>query len=134
MCPDDNVTGECCYASFMTTTTKALTVTKIEDREGNGICQCCDRENLRWIVTLSDGSSVGTQCANKIMGHKNYNWKSLTADIAGMLIIREWTSHCETICLLSNVTGTRFAITVNGNAIGFYGPSDAFTTFNKYAY
>lgn len=51
---------------------------KIEDHEGNGICTACGREGLRWIVTLSDGTQVGTECTKKILGYKpqskHYNW------------------------------------------------------------
>ncbi len=59
----------------MTTT---LSIEKIEDHEGNGHCQECHREGLRWICTLSDGSKVGTECAKKVLGWKpqpkHYNW------------------------------------------------------------
>jgi len=51
-----------------------LTITKIEDREGQGICQHCSREGLRWIVILSDGSSVGLDCAKELTGCRSNGW------------------------------------------------------------
>jgi hypothetical protein len=55
-----------------------LHAVKVEDHEGHGICRQCDRENLRWIVTLSDGSTVGTECARTVLGYKpapaSYRW------------------------------------------------------------
>lgn len=51
-------------------TTPKLTITKIEDHEGNGHCTACGRENLRWICTLSDSTKVGTECAKKVLGWK----------------------------------------------------------------
>ena len=55
-----------------------LTLSKIEDREGFGACGECGREGLRWIATLSDGSTVGLECSKKVLGFKpapkTYNW------------------------------------------------------------
>jgi len=63
-----------------------LTVTKIEDREGQGICQHCNREGLRWIVILSDGSSVGFDCAKDLTGRRingrNLNWIKAAIEMA----------------------------------------------------
>jgi len=60
----------------MTTTraaTRKLHVVKVEDREGTGTCTACGREGLRWIVTLSDGTQVGTEInirtAGQTAGH-----------------------------------------------------------------
>lgn len=47
----------------------ALHVTMIRDAEGFGRCSHCDREGLRWIVTLSDGTNVGQGCAREILGY-----------------------------------------------------------------
>jgi hypothetical protein len=58
--------------------TPRLTISKIEDHEGNGRCSACDREGLRWICTLSDSTTVGTECAKKLVGYKpapkQYQW------------------------------------------------------------
>jgi hypothetical protein len=55
-----------------------LTLAKIEDREGDGTCSACDREGLRWVAILSDGTGVGLECAKKILGFKpapgSYAW------------------------------------------------------------
>lgn len=54
------------------------TVVKIQDREGDGECGACGRTGLRWVVTLSDGSTVGTECTKRILGiavaPANYAW------------------------------------------------------------
>ena len=44
------------------------TITKVLDREGEGECQECGRTNVRWVAVLSDGSTVGGECAKKITG------------------------------------------------------------------
>jgi hypothetical protein len=49
------------------TTTKP-TITKVLDRQGEGCCQECGRTNVRWVAVLSDGSTVGGECAKKITG------------------------------------------------------------------
>lgn len=60
------------------TTTAHLTITRIEDREGEGDCSHCQRTGLRWIVILSDGTAVGVECAKKVLGYKpapkSYQW------------------------------------------------------------
>lgn len=62
----------------MTTTQTKLTVETIEDHEFEGRCGHCGRENVRWIVCLSDGSKVGIECSKKLLGYKiqpkTYNW------------------------------------------------------------
>lgn len=66
--------------------TPRLTITKIEDHEGNGRCSACDREGLRWICTLSDSTTVGTECAKKLVGYKpapkQYQWVADFAPVA----------------------------------------------------
>lgn len=55
-----------------------LTIAKIEDHEGDGRCSACSREGLRWVATLSDGTTVGLECAKKAVGFKpspiEYSW------------------------------------------------------------
>jgi hypothetical protein len=59
-------------------TTTTLTMERIDDCEGDGTCGACGREGLRWVVTLSDGSRVGLECAKKLVGFRpaphTYNW------------------------------------------------------------
>lgn len=52
------------------TQTTAIQIVKVEDHEGDGRCSSCNREGLRWVVTLSDGTMVGTECSKKILGIK----------------------------------------------------------------
>lgn len=60
----------------MTATTPTLW--KIEDHEGHGECSACPKTGLRWVATLSDGSTVGLECAKKMIGYRPaptaYNW------------------------------------------------------------
>ena len=55
-----------------------LTITKIEDLEGDGQCGECGRNGLRWLATLSDGTRVGLECAKKVLGFRPkplaYDW------------------------------------------------------------
>lgn len=51
------------------TKTARLHIVKIEDHEGDGTCTVCGREGLRWIVTLSDGTQVGTECTKRALGY-----------------------------------------------------------------
>lgn len=65
----------------MTNTTAAkLTIEVIRDCEGEGRCGACDREGLRWVAQLSDGSNVGLECAKRVLGFKpapkSYNWQA----------------------------------------------------------
>lgn len=67
----------------MTATAKTAkpTLVRVEDREGEGRCGACEREGLRWVCVLSDGTEVGTECAKVALGWKptpkSYTW---TAD------------------------------------------------------
>lgn len=50
-----------------------------EDHEGDGTCSRCQREGIRWIAVLTDGTRVGGECAKKVLGHnipsaKRLNW------------------------------------------------------------
>ena len=60
--------------------TSTATIAKITDHEGHGHCTACQRENLRWIATLTDGTAVGLECAKKAIGHRpapaTYKWVS----------------------------------------------------------
>jgi hypothetical protein len=53
-------------------TAARVTVMFVEDCEGDGTCLACGREGLRWILVLSDGSRVGSECAKAILG--SYTW------------------------------------------------------------
>lgn len=61
--------------------TDTLHVIRVEDHEGDGICGHCGREGLRWIVVMSDGSSIGSGCMKRALGipapaPKSYSWVS----------------------------------------------------------
>ena len=63
-----------------------LTVVKVLDREHEGVCQECDKQNLRWILVLSDGSTVGIECAKKLTGAaftaKKVEWVAGAVEVA----------------------------------------------------
>ena len=91
--------------------TAQATIAKIEDHEGFGRCSECEREGLRWIVVLSDGTSVGTECAKRVLGHsvtpKSYSW------MTGFSAVAEHVTKFETAVLYRNDKG-RTALAING--------------------
>jgi hypothetical protein len=93
-------------------TTTQITVTRYEDHEGDGTCATCGREGLRWIVRLSDGSGVGTECAKAVLGHKpapkDYNW------IADYIAVASVVAYGETMVLWQHRTGSQTRETRNG--------------------
>lgn len=96
-----------------------MTMVKIEDHEGNGHCSACQREGLRWIVTLSDGSQVGTECAKTIIGvkpdPKSYTW---TADFTA---VAEHNEYGDTLVLWQHKNGTATRETRNGYLVAVGG-------------
>ena len=101
------------------TNTQTLTVHKVEDYEGNGECGHCDRTGLRWMVTLSDGSKVGSQCAKKLMGWKatpkNFDWT------AKFNVVEEKTIVHDHFVLWQGKTGKGGVLMINGHATAFGG-------------
>lgn len=94
-------------------TTAKLEIVKIEDHEGSGYCSACGRDNLRWIVTLSDGTRVGTECAKAVLGWKptpaGYTW------VTNFRAVAERTNrYGEHEVLWQHKTGTQTRLTVNG--------------------
>ena len=99
--------------------TNTLTITKIEDHEGNGHCGHCDRDNLRWICTLTDGTQVGTECAKKILGWKpspkNYQW------ISDFQIVAEHIEADTTFVMWQQKDGRETRETRNGGLVSIGG-------------
>lgn len=90
-----------------------LHITKIEDHEGFGRCSECGRENLRWIVVLSDGTRVGTECAKKVCGiavnTRKLGW------LASCTEIDEYSTKWETFTLYAHKTiEGRTLLAING--------------------
>ncbi|URM87337.1 hypothetical protein SEA_BANQUO_6 [Gordonia phage Banquo] len=89
-------------------TTTKLTVTKYEDAEGDGRCQQCGREGLRWLAVLSDGSRCGVECAKAVVGFKPapkaYRW------IAGCEVVAEWCECGATFVLYRDGAVGRLAM------------------------
>ena len=96
------------------TNTESLKVVKVEDHEGDGECRACGRTGLRWIVTLSDGSQIGTECAKKILGikvtPKAHEWTS-----AFVAVAQKTYFQYEVVLWQSKATGKAGRITFNGN-------------------
>lgn len=86
------------------------TIIKVLDREDNGRCQECARENIRWVAVLSDGSTVGSECAKKITGQvfipANYSWVTGATEVAA-------TVDCDTTWVMWT-RGTRAYLAANG--------------------
>ncbi len=91
------------------------TVSHIEDHEGTGECSACPRTGLRWIVVLSDGTKVGTECAKKITGTavaatpKSHGWIHLF-EVAATHV-----EHGVTYALWKRIGGTATRETRNGH-------------------
>lgn len=112
------------------TTTQTITVLKIEDHGGEGVCTACGKEGLRWVSTLSDGSRVGGECAKKIMG-----WKPTAkshAWVTGMHIVAEGEmSPVQHAVLWSNEAGTWSVLAINGTAQCSGGPNSIRAEFDR---
>ena len=103
-----------------------LQVTKVTDHEGEGRCGQCGREGLRWVVSLSDGSAVGTECAKAVLG-----WKPATRDYAWTRDFRPVAEHAEygdSYVLWQHVTGTQTRTTTNGRLTSVGGQRDYWKT------
>jgi hypothetical protein len=102
--------------------TQTLTAVKVESCEGDGECSRCNRTGLIWVVTLSDGTRVGGECAKILLG-----WKPTKAShswLKGMAATAETTVYNDTLILWVN--GNRAAISRNGN-LQTSGPVDYIT-------
>lgn len=101
-----------CHTLYMQTT-KAPTLVKIEDHEGDGTCGACGREGLRWVATLSDDSTVGMECAKAVMGFKpapkDYKW---TADYRP--VAKHVTGYGAAVVLWEHKIGGPSRLTVDG--------------------
>lgn len=91
-------------------TTTKLSIAKVLDREGEGCCQECGRTNVRWVAVLSDGSTVGSECAKKITGQVFSPAKY--APLTGATEIASGIDCGSTWTLFAN--GTRGILTLNG--------------------
>ena len=101
------------------TTTSTPHLVKVEDHEGTGTCGACDREGLRWVCILSDGSRIGTECAKKLMGWKMapkaYNW------VADFEPVAEFVEYGATYVLWQYKRGAQTRETRNGHLVAVGG-------------
>lgn len=81
---------------------ETITVTRVEDHEGTGVCGHCGREGLRWIAVMSDGALIGTSCAKKLMGF-NVTTKSVT-QLKGFIVTQEWRNRFGDLYVLWHST------------------------------
>ena len=92
---------------------ETVTVVKVEDHEYEGTCGACGKEGVRWVVTLSDGSRVGGECAKKLLGWaptaKKFSW------VTGLTPLVEEMIDGEAIVVWANQTRTRGGISINGH-------------------
>lgn len=100
-------------------TTATVTISRIDDHEGEGDCSSCGRTGLRWIATLSDGAAVGLECAKKVLGWKpapaDYNW------IADFTPIAEYVEYDSTYVLWQHKTRNQTRETRNGTLVSVGG-------------
>jgi len=90
------------------------TITRYEDHEGDGRCGLCEREGLRWIAVLSDGSTVGSECAKKATGTKAIAPAKL-AWLAHFEVVAEVVDCGNTHTLWQHRGGVATRETVNGH-------------------
>lgn len=87
-------------------------IAKVEDHEGFGRCQECDREGLRWVITLSDGRQVGSECAKQALGFRirpsEHSW------VTGFDAVAEHVEYGETRVLWQSKTGAQSRETRSG--------------------
>lgn len=96
-----------------------LSIVKINDMEFEGRCTVCQREGLRWVATLSDGTGVGLECAKKVLGFKpkpvTYQWVPLYTAIA------EYREGGHAWVLWQRKNGTETRETRNGHLMAVGG-------------
>lgn len=113
-------------------TKEKLSIAKIEDHEGLGRCGACEREGLRWIVVLSDGSQIGTECAKKVLGWKinrdRYAWLNNYEPVA------EGVDCDTTFVLYRRRDGRAYAIAQNGAQLLSGPPEFALHEWRKYGF
>ena len=101
-----------------TALTAKILLVRVDDREGNGRCGACQREGLRWICVLSDGTEVGTECAKAALGYKptpkTYAWVSDYTAVAE----RTEGSAVWTLWQAKNNSTTRETLNGNLRSIG----------------
>lgn len=85
-------------------TTSTPHVVRVQDADGEGTCSSCGREGLRWVVTLSDDSTVGSECAKKALGWTvqpaRYRWT------CGAVPVAPYTERDVTWVLWEKLGGT----------------------------
>jgi hypothetical protein len=87
------------------------TIVRVENHEGNGDCQECQRHGLKWVLILSDGSRVGAECAKKILG-LNVKPADYGNPIAGLALTASHTEYGTHFTLYTN--DRKGVITRNG--------------------
>lgn len=103
-----------------TTATQAPTIIRYEDHEGDGRCGHCGREGLRWIAVLSDGATVGTECAKKVTGMKPLAASKL-AWLADFELVAEHVDCGAVMGLWQHKRGAATRETRNGHLVAVGG-------------
>ncbi|OZD23790.1 hypothetical protein CH253_07975 [Rhodococcus sp. 06-156-3C] len=97
----------------------ALTLVKVENREGDGRCAECEREGLTWVAILSDGSGVGLECSKRVLGFrpvaKSYAW------VADFEAVAEFSEYGDTFVLWQHRSGSETRETRNGALVAVGG-------------
>lgn len=89
---------------------------RIEDHEGSGSCSACQREGLRWIAVLTDGSRVGLECMKRITGRSkpqpvHYEW------LGGFELVAEYDDYGHHFALWQSKSSSATRTTQNGSLV-----------------
>lgn len=92
-------------------------VVRLEDHEGDGTCLHCQRSGLRWIAVLSDGRTIGTGCARKVLGYPISTSAAATNWLSRFHPVAQRTTGSRTFVLWEQINGPQTRITDNGNLV-----------------
>jgi hypothetical protein len=98
-------------------TAATITISRIDDTGGDGECSSCGRGGIRWLITLSDGSAVGIECARKVLGFrpapKTYDWIADFTAVAEHAVTYP-NGEVDTYVMWQHKTGRETRETCNG--------------------
>lgn len=92
-------------------------VVRLEDHEGDGTCTHCQRTGLRWIAVLSDGRTIGTGCARKVLGYPISTSAAATSWLSQFRPVAERTAFGHTFVLWEQINGPQTRITDNSSLV-----------------
>lgn len=103
----------------MSTATATVEVVEVQDHEGFGVCGHCGREGLRWIVVLSDGTSLGSGCMKKVLG-----WNVAPKKIQWAAGYEKSLDLAENLALYTHKARPEFGVIARGPFLQASGPTE----------